>query len=59
MDLLLTMMTLSLALLAAWLVFDELRDQGLIGADSEGDSVLTVQPDAGLVERLRRGRSTV
>ena len=55
MDLLLTVMTLSVALLAAWLVCDELRDHGLVGADS--DSVLTVQPDAGLVERLRRGRS--
>ena len=53
MDLLISLMTLGATALASWLVRDAARD---LTRAAEGAEPTAVQPDDGLVERLRRSR---
>lgn len=54
MDLLISLMTLGAAALATWLVRDAARD---LSRQPDRRTPSPVQPDDGLVERLRRSRS--
>ena len=57
MDLLISLLTLCATLIAGWLVRDALRELGQPSDAEAGGSAPSIQPDARLVERLRRTRS--
>lgn len=57
MDLLISLLTVCAALTGGWLVRDALRELGQRTPAGPAQDGTAIQPDAGLVERLRRTRS--